>query len=180
MASNVKIIGKGGKISFVGLCRNGHEIGELFYEDPIQKGSIINNTISNHTILPDGKCVECGKEVFYTSELDCKDVDIERLKLHGIFWSLKKGNFITDELFFLGMESFGNNNFSILCNPITARIMHEGNKKEVRKQHWIELEELRQKGKIEIRGENLQEYLKELEEIMNTFSEYKNMEQAIL
>ena len=175
MASNVKIIGKGGKISFVGLCKNGHEIGELFYGEPILKRSIINNTISNHTILPEGKCLECASFVFYTNEgnlgqfhgLDCRDEDIERLKLHGIFWSLKKGNAIIDNLFKEGMESFGNNNFSILCNPIAAMIMHEGNKKEVRKQHWIELEELRQKGKIEIRGENLQEYLKELEEIMN-------------
>jgi hypothetical protein len=143
MASNIKVIGIGGDISFVGLCQNGHQIGELFYKDS-------NNTIKNHNILPDGECSECGVLVFYTNEgnigefngLDCKDEDIERLKLHGLFWSLKKGNIICEKLFLEGQADIGNNEFMILCNPIKARIIHKNNLEKMIEEHLIELDEL--------------------------------------
>jgi hypothetical protein len=149
MASNIKVIGIGGDISFVGLCKNGHSIGELFYED-------FNDTIKNHNILPDGKCSECGVLVFYTNEgnigefngLDCKDEDIERLKLHGLFWFLKKGNIIWEKLFLEGQTDIGNNEFMILCNPIKARIIHKNNLEKMREEHLIELDELVNIGKI--------------------------------
>ena len=155
MASNIKVMGIGGDISFVGLCQNGHPIGELFYEEPIQKASF-NNTIKNHNILTDGKCSECGVLVFYTNEgnigqfhgLDCKDEDIERLRLHGLFWSLKKGNIICEKLFLEGQKDIENNEFMILCNPIKARIIHKNNLEKMREEHLIELDELVNIGKI--------------------------------
>ena len=173
MASNVQILGKGGDISFVGLCKNGHEIGELVYIQDEQKNFA---KIKNYDILPDGKCLECGQFVFYENEknkgqflqLDCKEEDVERVKIHGLFWSLSKGDKIIEKLFFEGQDTIGNGNFNILCNAVCARIIHKGNEKQVRKEHWIEMEELRQNGKITVKDDVLAEYLEELKNVLKS------------
>jgi len=174
MASNVQILGKGGDISFVGLCKNGHEIGELIYIENEQKN--LFTKIKNYEILPDGRCLECGQFVFYNNkenagqffQLDCKEEDVERLKIHGLFWNLSKGDKIIEKLFFEGQDTIENGNFNILCNAVRARIIHKGNEKQVKKEHWTEMEELRQSGKITVKDDVLEEYLEELKNVLQS------------